>query len=67
MKTFYVTVDVNTTYYAEVKADDIEEASQIAQKQAYEDTWSCTAIHSGSEVYDVEELSVMGELLKEKN
>ena len=56
MKTFYVTVDVETIYCTELKAGSPEEASIKAQRQAYQDVKKCGAMYSSSEVYKVEEL-----------
>ena len=56
MKVFEVTLDVNTTLHTEVEAETQEEAIKIAERQAYEDTWGCTAIFSHTKLVDAEEV-----------
>jgi len=61
MKVFEVTLDVNTTLHTEVEAETQEEAIKIAERQAYEDTWGCTAIFSHTKLVDVEKVHTLNE------
>jgi hypothetical protein len=54
MKNFRIVLDVTSVYYADIEADTEAEAIEMAQKEAYQDTWSCKAIYSGVELVDVE-------------
>ena len=61
MKIFEVTLDVNTTLHTEVEAETQEEAIKIAERQAYEDTWACTAIFSHTKLVDAEKVHTLNE------
>jgi len=54
MKNFRIVLDVTSVYYADIEADTEAEAIEMAQKEAYQDTWSCKAVYSGVELVDVE-------------
>ena len=54
MKNFRIVLDVTSVYYADIEADTEAEAIETAQKEAYQDTWSCKAVYSGVELVDVE-------------
>jgi hypothetical protein len=56
MNKYIVDVDVSTVYRTEVEASDEDQAKEIALREAHEDTWSCRATHSGSEIYAAEEI-----------
>ena len=55
MKNFKIVLDVTSVYYADIEADTEAEAMEIAEKEAYQDTWSCKAIYSGVELVEAEE------------
>lgn len=57
MKNFKITIDVTNVYYADVEAETEAEAIKMAETEAYQDTWSGSAVYGGAEVYDVEELN----------
>ena len=50
---YKIVVDTTGTYHAEVEADKPEQAYKIAMKEAYQDSWSCTAVYTGSDVYEM--------------
>ena len=52
---YKITVDTTGTYYANIEADSPEEAYKMALKEAYEDSWSCTTIYAGADVYEMED------------
>jgi len=50
MNKYIVDVDVSTIYRTEVEASDEDQAKEIALRESQEDTWSCRATHSDSEI-----------------
>jgi len=61
MKVFEVTLDVYNTLHTEVEAETADEAIEIAERLAYEDTWGCTAIFSHTKLVDVEQVHTLNE------
>jgi len=57
MKTYEVSVDVQTTFRCSLEASNEMEAREKAEKLAYQDTWSCKATWGGFDIYGVEEVS----------
>ena len=54
MKNFRIVLDVTSVYYADIEADTEAEAIEMAQKEAYQDTWGSKAIYSGVELVEAE-------------
>ena len=52
---YKITVDTTGTFYANIEADSPEEAYKMALKEAYEDSWACTTIYAGADVYEMED------------
>ena len=55
MKNFKIVLDVTSVYYADIEADTEAEAIKLAEREAYEDTWSTKAVYSGVELVEAEE------------
>jgi hypothetical protein len=60
MKHWEIHLDVTTVYEARVEAETEEEAIRLAEDQAYEDTWGCSAIYDSCKVYTAEQVTAQG-------
>jgi muconolactone delta-isomerase len=65
MKYWEVALDVDTVYRTRVEADTVEEARDIAEQEAYEDTWSTAHSWGGCTVYDIDQVTAEGLPLEE--
>jgi hypothetical protein len=60
MKHWEIHLDVTTVYEARVEAETEEEAIRLAEDQAYEDTWGCSARYDSCKVYTAEQITAQG-------
>jgi len=54
MKYWNIGLDVDTIYRTTIEADTEEEARELAEQEAYEDTWSTSMAWSSCKVYECE-------------
>ncbi len=65
MKHWNITIDVDTVYRTTIEANTEEEARELAEQEAYEDTWSTSMAWSSCKVYECEQVTADGEPLEE--
>ena len=66
MKYWYIAIDVDTVYRTTIEADTEEEARELAEQEAYEDTWSTSMAWGSCKVYECEQVNADGEPLEEE-
>ncbi len=66
MKHWNITIDVDTVYRTTIEANTEEEARELAEQEAYEDTWSTGMSWSSCKVYDCEQVTAEGLPLEEE-
>jgi len=60
MKHWDIALDVDTVYRTRVEANTEEEARDIAEQEAYEDTWGTAHSWSGCTIYEIEQVTAQG-------
>ena len=65
-KHWNIALDVDTVYRTTIEADTEEEARELAEQEAYEDTWSTRMAWSSCKVYECEQVNADGEPLEEE-
>ena len=71
MKHWNIALDVDTggssgIYRTTIEANTEEEARELAEQEAYEDTWSTGMSWSSCKVYECEQVTADGEPLEEE-